>query len=146
MDLMRANMKTLYEKSSWGWNELEKQAEIFSDKSWILSCYVKGDELAAFSHFRYVIEDDRAVLYIYEIQVNSLYQGKCIGRNLLRLLESLATKTSMNRLLLTTFKSNKKAQQFFEKFGFSLDYTDPSKFNEKQDYLIMSKTILNEIA
>ena len=37
MDLLRANMKDLYEKSQWGWNEKNKAEEMFDDHAW----YVK---------------------------------------------------------------------------------------------------------
>ena len=34
MDLLRANMKDMYEKSEWGWNEKNKAEEMFDDNAW----------------------------------------------------------------------------------------------------------------
>ena len=34
MDLLRANMKDMYEKSEWGWNEKNKAEEMFDDHAW----------------------------------------------------------------------------------------------------------------
>ena len=34
MDLLRANMKDMYEKSEWGWNERNKSEEMFDDAAW----------------------------------------------------------------------------------------------------------------
>ena len=34
MDLLRANMKDMYEKSEWGWNERNKSDEMFDDAAW----------------------------------------------------------------------------------------------------------------
>ena len=33
-DLLRANMKEMYEKSEWGWNEKNKAEEMFDDHAW----------------------------------------------------------------------------------------------------------------
>ena len=37
MDLLRANMKDMYEKSEWGWNEKNKAEEMFDDSAWYVN-------------------------------------------------------------------------------------------------------------
>lgn len=57
-------MKSMYEQSSWGWNEAEKQAELTEDTAWYLiaSC---NDTFVGFSHFRFDVDHGDLVLYWY---------------------------------------------------------------------------------
>ena len=34
LDLTERNMRSLYEDSSWGWNEANKKDELFDDRAW----------------------------------------------------------------------------------------------------------------
>ena len=36
MDLISKNMKELYEKSNWGWNDANKKKEMLDENAWYL--------------------------------------------------------------------------------------------------------------
>ncbi|WP_226537444.1 GNAT family N-acetyltransferase [Fictibacillus halophilus] len=53
---------------------------------------------------------------ISQLYIHNDYQGKSIGKSLLR----KAKEQSSGRLILYTFEINKKAQRFYEKNGFKI--------------------------
>ena len=56
------------------------------------SCMVERGSLLGFVHFRFVIEEDLPVLYVYELQLESRVQGKGLGKFLMQLIELIARK------------------------------------------------------
>ena len=60
-------MKKLYEESNWGWNEKNKRSEMLEDAAWYLMARNSKGELYGFSHFRYDMDFDDEVLYVYEV-------------------------------------------------------------------------------
>lgn len=67
VDLLTRNMKKLYEESNWGWNEKNKRSEMLEDAAWYLMARNSKGELYGFSHFRYDMDFDDEVLYVYEV-------------------------------------------------------------------------------
>jgi ribosomal protein S18 acetylase RimI-like enzyme len=103
-------------------------------------------ELASFAHFRFDYDDEEeptcTVLYVYEIQVEAAYRRKGVGRRLMAIMESIAKKTEMENVVLTVFKKNESAMNFYtDSLGYSIDSYSPSKFGEPADYEILSKSI-----
>ena len=144
LDLFRRNMAKLYETSSWGLNMEEKALELKHDKArFLLLSNNENDEkkLAAFVHFRFEYDDEEspscAVLYVYEIQIEEGYRRHGVGRRLMGILEAIAAKQEMSKILLTVFKANHDAMKFCEKLGYTVDDTSPSN----EDYVILSRTI-----
>ncbi len=80
MDLMVRNMKNLYEVSSWGWNESNKRDEMFDDNAWYLLAKTQDGTPVAFAHFRYDMDYDDEVLYVYEIQMEPDFRRKGLGK------------------------------------------------------------------
>lgn len=87
-----------------------------------------------------------AVDYIYELQVCKEHQGRRLGSRLLHHLER-HTKTSMKHpmMMLTCFKKNVGALEFYGKHGFkpaptSLSQCDPHN-RDPVDYEILSKRL-----
>merc|ERR1712226_1704440 len=72
VELITKNMKKLYEESEWGWKESTKRQEMFDDRAWYLTARSTRAEdagkLLAFAHFRFDMDYDDEVLYVYEIQ------------------------------------------------------------------------------
>ncbi|KAM9425254.1 N-alpha-acetyltransferase 40 isoform 3-T3 [Pholidichthys leucotaenia] len=98
-ELTRANMQTLYEQSEWGWKEREKREEMNDERSWYLLARDADSTPVAFSHFRFDVECGEEVLYC----------------------------TQMKKVMLTVFKHNHGAYQFFrEALQFEIDETSPS--------------------
>ena len=56
------------------------------------------------------------------------------------LLESVAEEYEMDWVMLTVFKGNTNALRFYEKLGYSVDDTSPTKESDAT-YLILSKEI-----
>jgi GNAT superfamily N-acetyltransferase len=48
--------------------------------------------LVGFVHYRFVLEEDVPVLYVYELQLESRVQGKGLGKFLMELIELIAQK------------------------------------------------------
>lgn len=48
--------------------------------------------IIGFVHYRFTIEEDIPVLYVYELQLEPAYQGKGLGKFLMELIELIACK------------------------------------------------------
>uniref|UniRef100_A0A663F2H1 N-alpha-acetyltransferase 40 n=1 Tax=Aquila chrysaetos chrysaetos TaxID=223781 RepID=A0A663F2H1_AQUCH len=112
-ELTKANMQTLYEQSEWGWKEREKREELRDDRAWYLIARESGAGPVAFSHFRFDVECGDEVLYCYEVQLESRVRRRGLGKFLLQILQLVANSTQMKKVMLTVFKHNHGAYQFF---------------------------------
>lgn len=112
-ELTKANMQTLYEQSEWGWKEREKREELRDERAWYLLAREAGAAPVAFSHFRFDVECGDEVLYCYEVQLESRVRRRGLGKFLLQILQLVANSTQMKKVMLTVFKHNHGALQFF---------------------------------
>lgn len=152
-DLFEKNMGDLYKSSSWGLKKEEKIAELTHPLAkflWVEEDTsnvdnVKDAPLRAFVHFRFCMDDDEVpscvCLYVYEIQVASTSSRQGLGRNLMQCCEQMARDARMDKVILTTFKSNKNAMQFYQNLSYTVDETSPSQHQQPADYEILSKAI-----
>jgi len=141
IDLLAKNMKKLYEDSEWGWNDKNKREEMLDEKAWYLLAETSDGTIAGYSHFRFDMDFDDEVVYVYEIQIDSTYQRKGLGRFMMQVLEMLAFKADMRKIMLTVFKHNPEAENFFKKtMKYEIDETCPiDDVVEQYDYEILSK-------
>lgn len=141
VDLLVRNMKKLYEESNWGWNEKNKREEMLEDAAWYLMARNAKGELCGFSHFRYDMDFDDEVLYVYEIQLEENVRRKGLGKFMMQVLEMLAFKADMRKIMLTVLKHNPAAKSFFKnQMKFEMDETCPTDdVYEQFDYEILSK-------
>jgi len=149
VELLIRNMKALYEQSNWGWNEKNKRDEMMEDAAWYLLAKNEDGKICGFSHFRYDMDYDDEVLYVYEIQIDEEFQRKGLGKFMMQVLEMLAFKADMRKIMLTVLKHNESATKFFKShMKFEIDETNPAEdvqWNEKYndieqiDYEILSK-------
>jgi len=111
----------------------------------------KKQIVLGFAHFRYEEDDEDdptvPVSYLYELQIQSTQQKAGIGKRLMNIVELLALKSHMHKVMLTVFKANKKAMGFYlNKMKYEVDENSPSNFegeeNENCDYEILSKNLL----
>jgi len=100
--------------------------------------------LVCFVHYRFTIENQENVLYIYELHIVDGYQGLGIGKKLVQVLETIGVRTKMKKIMLTVFKRNVDAVRFYkEKLGFSLDASSPEVFGDLEcKYEILSKHLV----
>ena len=93
MNLLESNMKKLYEENDKSWSDKEKMNEMFGDKngaSWYLLAENSEDgTIVGFSHFKFELDYGDEVLYVHEIQVDSKFQTKGLGRFMMQVLEML---------------------------------------------------------
>ena len=123
-------------------------SEFVSDKT---SSEVDTPEVVAYSMFRFDMDEetDEPVLYVYELQVHSHFRRLGLGRRLMGILESIALKTHMKKVMLTVFTFNTSAMSFYRnKMNYDIDPSSPSNFEQQQqqtvttDYEILSKVIV----
>lgn len=140
-------MKDMYERSSWSWNVAEKQAELTEETAWYLiaSCNDKFLGFSHFRFdvdngdvvlYWYVsliwrimhvlkitldIMDEikymHIYVYSYELQLEPSVRRKGLGRFMMSALESMAYRNQMLKVVLTVFKHNPSAIQFFYALG-----------------------------
>eukprot|EP01135_Chromosphaera_perkinsii_P002246 Nk52_evm32s221 gene=Nk52_evmTU32s221 len=125
-NLLKTNMQKHYEESDWGWSDARKRAESRDTSARYILALNEDGELAAFAHFRFELEGIVPVIYCYEIQVDSQYRSKGLGKFMMKLLELIGLKSKMEKLMLTVFKANEKAIDFYRtKLNYEID---PSSF------------------
>lgn len=150
-----------YEETPGGWNAESKEDELFDDQSRFLLIRQSNDkvhaDIIAFIMWRFDQEaceaDDPVarkgkhtieVAYCYEIQVRADYRQFGLGKWMMNKLETIAQNTNMRKIMLTVFKSNANAQQFYDRLGFKVEYSTPPNAKEEQldelgEYVILGK-------
>ncbi|XP_038073497.1 N-alpha-acetyltransferase 40-like [Patiria miniata] len=145
-NLTKKNMQTLYEASKSGWRSREKRDEMTDDRAWYLIARETDDTPVGLIHFRFDMDFDDEVVYCYEIQLVESVRRKGLGKFLMQILSLLAHKVHMKKVMLTVFKKNFTAFEFFKNtLKFEIDETSPSIFDpleeDEYDYEIMSKAV-----
>mmetsp|Transcript_5931 Transcript_5931/g.7472 ORF Transcript_5931/g.7472 Transcript_5931/m.7472 type:complete len:254 (+) Transcript_5931:159-920(+) len=145
-ELTEANMKHLYLENEWIWTEARKRRELFHEDARLLIAQGKATgEVVGFIHFRFLLEDECPVLYVYELQVDPKFSRKKLGRHLMICAELIANKYKLEWVMLTAFKSNTASQKFFRGLRYDIDETSPQfSFedmfdNDEATYDILSK-------
>lgn len=153
MDLFEPLMRDMYEKSSWGWNDREKMSEWKHSRTRVI-LVTKNDHLAdnisfnelpqeedglvGFMCFRFESGADKneCALYVYELHIHQEFQRQGLGEELMRMAINLALEFKMDKVMLTVFRTNSKALQFYNKLKFAPDKSTPAK--NEADYIILS--------
>lgn len=130
-----------YEQCSWGWNDTKKREQLTEDSAWYLlvkSC--TDNTLIGFSHFRFDMDEGIEVLYCYELHLESSFHRKGLGKFMMQILELIAFKNNMRKVVLTVLKNNQYSK-FFKAIGYELDISCPMDDVEEQfPYEILSKS------
>lgn len=150
-ELTKCNMQSLYEDSTWGWSDKKKRDEMTEDKAWYLIAKTDSGKAVGFSHFRFDLEEGDEVLYCYEIQLDSDSRCKGLGKFLMQILEIMAHRAQMKKVMLTVLKKNERAVNFFTNvLKFQTDETSPAIWDplnpEDYCYDILSKTLARKTA
>jgi len=81
------------------------------------------------------------ILYVYEIQIHPKLQRNGIGKRLMNMMEIMAMKLKLRKVMLTVFKENQNAMKFYkQKMKYEVDETSPTA-EEEEDYEILSKAV-----
>jgi len=140
-ELVKSNMEAVYAED---WDDKEKREEIMDDKARFLVATDESGMPQAFVHFRFEIEQDVELCYVYDIQVNAPVQRRGVGKHLMLLVELIAKKNAMKGIMLTSFKNNDVSNSFYlQKLKYVIDPISPSYSNpmsaDQYEYEIISK-------
>ena len=141
-------MKLIYEDSKLGWDVKNKRKEMLNPKAWYLLAETNDGTIAGYSHFKYDMSFDDEVVYVHEIQIDSDYQRKGLGKFMMQVLEILAIKAEMRKIMVTVYKHNPKASSFFKKtmkYDIDENCPDDNEF-EQYDYEILSRVNKRKLA
>ncbi|XP_043806053.1 N-alpha-acetyltransferase 40 isoform X2 [Manihot esculenta] len=122
-NLLKDNMERHY-GPEWAAEEKVKRRELVTPEARYIFVYeassneekviLDGEHsLVGFVHYRFTLEEEMPVLYVYEIQLESRAQGKGLGKFLMQLLELIARKNCMSAVVLTVQKANVVAMNFY---------------------------------
>lgn len=143
MNLLERNMAELYAACDWGWDLEEKRKEMSNKASRFIVAYSEQDKPVAFTHFRFDMDHSVSVVYCYELQVDPVAQKQGLAKHIMRILESLCQQHNMSKVVLTVFKNNKNACNFFASQGYEPDASSPQNFGVEAFYSILSKAKLD---
>lgn len=99
--------------------------------------------ILGFVQYRFVVEDEVEVAYVYELQVSSTARGQGLGKLLLHQIETLGRTVQMCKLMLTVQAVNTVAISFYRGLGLTEDPTSPGVMDPDGEYTyhIMSKSL-----
>lgn len=103
--------------------------------------------ILGFLSFMVTYEDGKEVIYCYEIHLSSMARGKGLGVLLMGQMEGIGKLIGLEKAMLTVFKSNKGAREFYKKGGYEVDENSPSARTlrngtvKEYDYEILSKVL-----
>ena len=151
----------LHVVQQWSWNEKKKMEEFkHSDARYIIAraspsslvAETKAEsngDIVGFAHIRFELEGVYEVTYIYELQISNRGQRQGLGKRMMQLIELVSVKMKMKWVMLTVFKGNSAAGDFYKKLKYALDEIDPSlceesATDEPKPYNILSKCVDRE--
>ncbi|XP_078433574.1 acyl-CoA N-acyltransferases (NAT) superfamily protein isoform X2 [Wolffia australiana] len=128
--LLKVNMEKRY-GNEWSTEEKVKRREMVDPEA----CYIfireeenQTHPIVGVVNYRFTIEEDLPVLYVYELQLEPHVQGKGLGKFLMQLIELIALKSKMAAVMLTVQKSNEPAMKFYLcKLRYQISKISPSK-------------------
>ncbi|URE25085.1 Acetyltransferase (GNAT) family [Musa troglodytarum] len=110
-----------------------------------------GDQnhLVGFVHYRFIVEEDIPVVYVYELQLEACAQRKGLGKFLMQLIELIAHKNRLGAVMLTVQKANVLAMNFYTtKLRYTISTISPSRVDPligaEKSYEILCKTFDSE--
>ena len=119
-----------------------KREELFHQEARYIVAF-EGDEPLAFVQLRFELDEERPILYVYELQLSSCIQRVGLGTRMLLTTELLARCLGLMGVMLTVQKKNRAALGFYRKLGYQHDSTSPdvvlSGGDGAYDYFVLSK-------
>jgi len=103
-------------------------------------------EIIGFASFMLTHAPPEPVIYLYELHLLPPYRTLGLGAHLLKTVESIGHSVGVQRAMLTVFKCNVEARQWYAKQGWSVDSTSPADVElrggkRECDYEIWSKVL-----
>ncbi|KAB5531735.1 hypothetical protein DKX38_018405 [Salix brachista] len=153
-NLLKVNMEVVF-GPEWSTEEKVKCRDMVSSEARYIFVHeapnatVDKSPLVGFVHFRFTLEEEIPVLYVYEIQLESHVQGKGLGKFLMQLIELIARKSCMGAVVLTVQKANAVAINFYRsKLRYTISSISPSRVDPlmglEKSYEILCKAFDHE--
>ncbi|GLJ12258.1 hypothetical protein SUGI_0187540 [Cryptomeria japonica] len=127
------------------------QLDSINNREAMHKCYWtgNGDPVVAFVHYRFIVEEEIPVVYVYELQLEQCVQGRGLGKFLMQLIELIARKNNMRAVMLTVQKRNTSAMNFYtSKLRYTVSNISPSRVDPligaEKSYEILCKTFAHE--
>ncbi|CZT13024.1 uncharacterized protein RAG0_16637 [Rhynchosporium agropyri] len=114
-----------YRKSKDGWKPKAKKKEMrLLDLKYLL--VKRGDEIVGFLSFMPTYEDEKQVVYCYEVHLGEEVRGTGLGGILMGHLITIAKAIPLTeKVMLTVFTRNEHAVAFYAKLGYEKDEYSP---------------------
>lgn len=111
----------------------------------------RDDTILGFTSFTLEIDPDTHIpqLYIYEIHLLPSVRSLGLGKHLISLNETMARKLGLEKVMLTVFTCNARAERLYRRLGYGVDEQSPeerilrSGKVVRPKYLILSKELLD---
>ncbi|KAL7260226.1 hypothetical protein ACSBR1_005989 [Camellia fascicularis] len=105
--------------------------------------------IVVFVQYRFTVEEEIPVLYVYESQLGPHVQRKGLGKFLMQLIELIAHKNQMGAVVLTVQKENLLAMNFYmSKLRYTISTISPSRADPlmglEKSYEILCKAFDHE--
>lgn len=149
-NLIEETSRPDYESSySFGWHPKQKKEEMKEVEMRYLLVRQHDDE-TIHGFLSFMVTRDSVplvpVLYIYEVHLAESLRGIGLGPHLMHVVEGIANRIGVEKLMLTCFLSNSKAHGFYLKRGYIADECTPQDRKTrgkvvKADHVIMSKSL-----
>lgn len=162
VQLTERQMRGMYDAARWKWDASKVRRRFNHPDSRFIVAETKGlpagesdagsdsdadagsqqSRMLGFANFRFMTEDEAAVLYVMELQVDLAdvaVRRSGVATHMMGLLERVARYWGMEWIMLTTFKKvNPVAYRFYtEKLGYEIDETSPTD----KAHVILSKRL-----
>lgn len=138
-----------YEASTRGWDPAAKKGEMRDPHlRYLIVRDVASSAVCAFASLMPTMEEGQAVVYCYEIHLQPELRGTGLARLLMGYLETVAWGIEVvEKVMLTVFTCNKRAEAFYRRCGFVADECSPGPRKLRggvvkvPDYAILSKRV-----
>jgi N-alpha-acetyltransferase 40 len=158
LSLIEQTSKSDYDGSGKKWSRSGKERELLlPDMKYILfteSTNLDGKmggtwapQVAGFISFMITYEDGHEVLYVYEIHLRPEWQGYGCGGEMMDVVEQVGRNVGVEKAMLTVYKSNDRAVQWYGRRGYVEDEFSPQPRTfrdgtvKEPTYLILSKDL-----
>ncbi|KAI3997894.1 hypothetical protein MKX01_036796 [Papaver californicum] len=153
--LLKANMEVTYGPEEWVFEEKVKRKEMVAHDARYIFVREITDNATSTDHglnpyvgfvqYRFVLEEEVPVTYVYELQLEERVQGKGLGKFLMHLVEFIAYENRMSAVMLTVQKGNILAMDFYmSKLMYVISSNSPSQMGFDKNYEILCKPVDHE--
>ncbi|KEF63181.1 uncharacterized protein A1O9_01158 [Exophiala aquamarina CBS 119918] len=149
LDLIEQTSAHDYKNSEAGWSRAKKKKEMkLPDMKYItLNDERPNHMIAGFVSFMITYEDGFEVVYVYEIHLAPEWQAQGLGKSLIIAVETIGKNVGAEKIMLTVFKANRRAVDWYCKLGYVEDEfsPEPRKLRngtvKEPTYVIFSKRL-----